>query len=115
MACNEEWVKLLRREVEEVTGRLGWTKEAVDEFHMVDSLAKESQRLHPVAMGTFILHINLSFHSHSFPVMSRRLALTPWSFPNGCTVPANTSLCVYIPTSTYNEEMYKDPETFDPL
>ena len=43
-AHPEIYLDSLRREVEEVTGRLGWTKAALREMIKVDSFVRESER-----------------------------------------------------------------------
>jgi len=98
LASSQEWIALLRREAQEVSGRLGWTKEALDQMHIIDSFIKESQRLRPLSL-----------------ILSRRLAVTDWTLHNGCAIPAGTTLCTSLLDGHYDETFYKDPYEFDPL
>jgi hypothetical protein len=41
-------MKPLREEVEEIIQREGWTKAGLDQMYKIDSLIKESQRMHPL-------------------------------------------------------------------
>jgi len=51
LAANPEYLVPLREEVEEAIRQHGWSKEAMDKMHKVDSFIKESQRLHTLANG----------------------------------------------------------------
>lgn len=45
LAVHPEYVDELRKEVEDVVAEHGWTKDAVQKMHKIDSFLKESQRL----------------------------------------------------------------------
>lgn len=58
LAAYPEYLKLIRDEVSEITSRLGWTKDAMDDMVICDSFIRESQRLHPGLFSGFF-----SYHS----------------------------------------------------
>ncbi|KAJ6595829.1 hypothetical protein DFH09DRAFT_856484, partial [Mycena vulgaris] len=69
----------VRREVEEVTGRLGWTKSALREMVKIDSFTRESER----------------FNGLSCLIMTRKVS-NPlgYTFSNGVTLPLGTIVSV---------------------
>ncbi|KAF9047856.1 cytochrome P450 [Panaeolus papilionaceus] len=87
LASNQNYMDLLRAEVDEVIGRYGWTLEAINMLVTVDSFLKECQRLHPAV------------HASLF-----RCALKDFTFSNGVTVPEEQS-----------SNVYPNPHQFDPL
>ncbi|PPR05227.1 hypothetical protein CVT24_010333 [Panaeolus cyanescens] len=93
-----EYTKLIREEVEEVTGRLGWTKDAIDEMYKVDSFIKETQRLHPLAT-----------------ILMSRVAVNDYTFSNGTTVPKGTTVAVSVTSTHFDEQVFANALTFDPL
>ncbi len=48
-----------------------------------------------------------------FPVSMRRIALRPFTFSNGATVPADTYVAVPLAAIHTDEEIYPNPEEFD--
>lgn len=53
LASTPEYLATLREEIAEVTSRKGWTKEAIDEMHKLDSYMRESQRINGLASGSY--------------------------------------------------------------
>ncbi|KAH9998657.1 cytochrome P450 [Russula vinacea] len=93
---NPEYIEPLRQEVDAVITKEGWTKAGIDKMHKVDSFLRETQRL------------------DEFTILpSSRLALRPFTFSNGVTVPAGT--LVSYPTSAIHtdERIYLNPDEFD--
>jgi hypothetical protein len=47
---NPEYVEPIRKEVDAVITKEGWTKAAIDKMHKVDSFIRETQRLDGLAL-----------------------------------------------------------------
>ncbi|KAI9441477.1 cytochrome P450 [Lactarius indigo] len=96
LLSNPEYVEPLRCEVETVVAEEGWTKAGMDKMHKIDSFFRETQRLDSLDEMTMT-----------------RLAIRPFTFSNGVTVPAGTH--VAAPTGAINRdgEIYPNPEEFD--
>ncbi|KAF9047874.1 cytochrome P450 [Panaeolus papilionaceus] len=98
LASNQSYVDLLRAEVDEVIGHYGWTMEAINMLVTVDSFLKECQRLHPVVHGALL-----------------RRAMQDFTFSNGVTIPRGTLIGASIPEAHRAENVYSNPNQFDPL
>jgi len=96
LLANPEYIEPLRQEVEAVVAEEGWTKAAMDKMYKIDSFLRETQRVD----GLGIL------------VMSR-LALRPFTFSNGVTVPAGTLVAVPASAAHKDERIFPNPEEFD--
>ncbi|KAI9465948.1 cytochrome P450, partial [Lactarius psammicola] len=96
LLSNPEYIEPLRHEVETAVAEEGWTKAGLDKMHKIDSFLRETQRVDSLNSAT--LH---------------RLALRPFTFSNGVTVPAGT--LVAAPTGAINRdgEIFPNPEEFD--
>jgi len=94
LLSNPEYVEPLRHEVETVVAEEGWTKAAMDKMHKIDSFLRETQRLDDIVLIT-------------------RLALRPFTFSNGVTVPAGTLIAVSGTDIHADGEIYTNPEEFD--
>ncbi|KAI0059966.1 cytochrome P450 [Artomyces pyxidatus] len=68
------------------------------EMHKVDSFLRESQRIH-----------GLNFAS------MRRVALKPFTFSNGVTIPAGTTVACCTKPVHQDSAIYDHPDVFDPL
>ncbi|KAI9440521.1 cytochrome P450 [Lactarius indigo] len=89
-----EYIEPLRHDVETAVAEEGWTKAAMDKMHKVDSFIRESQRFDPVlSLG--------------------RIALRPFTFSNGVTVPAGTAIAVPAAAAHMDEDIYTNAEEFD--
>ncbi|KAI0060037.1 cytochrome P450 [Artomyces pyxidatus] len=96
LAANSQYLQPLREEVEAAVAADGWTKAAVSKMHRVDSFLRESQRMHGLQIAGL-----------------RRLALKPFTFSNGVTIPAGT-LVSCSTRSTHHDGVYYDhPDVFD--
>ncbi|KAH9047277.1 cytochrome P450 [Lactarius hengduanensis] len=93
---NPEYVEPLRQDVETAVAEEGWTKAGLDKMHKIDSFLRETQRMDSLDNLTMI-----------------RLALRPFTFSNGVTVPAGTLIAA--PTGAINGdgEIFPNPEEFD--
>ncbi|KAF8271099.1 cytochrome P450 [Lactarius quietus] len=96
LLSNPEYIEPLRRDVETAVAEEGWTKAAMDKMHKIDSFLRESQRISgPGVLGTV------------------RIALRPFTFSNGITVPAGTLVATPSTAIHMDGEIYPNPEKFD--
>jgi len=96
LLSNPEYIEPLRHDVETAVAEEGWTKAGMDKMHKIDSFLRETQRFDDLDS----LAIN-------------RLALRPFTFSNGVTVPAGTLVAVPSGVIHKNAEIYPNPEEFD--
>ncbi|KAH9006342.1 cytochrome P450 [Lactarius hatsudake] len=96
LLSNPEYVEPLRHDVETAIAEEGWTKAGLDKMHKIDSFLRETQRLDSLDNLTLL-----------------RLALRPFTFSNGVTVPAGTLIAA--PTGAINRDgdIFPNPEEFD--
>ncbi|KAH9047275.1 cytochrome P450 [Lactarius hengduanensis] len=96
LLSNPEYVEPLRHDVEIAVAKEGWTKAGMDKMYKIDSFLRETQRLDGLDSLTLL-----------------RLALRPFTFSNGVTVPAGTLIAA--PTGAINRdgEIFSNPEEFD--
>ncbi|KAH8996773.1 cytochrome P450 [Lactarius akahatsu] len=96
LLSNPEYVEPLRHDVEIAIAEEGWTKAGLDKMHKIDSFLRETQRLDSLDSLTLL-----------------RLALRPFTFSNGVTVPAGTLIAA--PTGAINRDgdIFPNPEEFD--
>ncbi|KAF8467570.1 cytochrome P450 [Russula ochroleuca] len=95
LLANPEYVEPLRQEVDAVI-KEGWTKAGIDKMHKIDSFLRETQRID----GLGLLAVS-------------RLALRPFTFSNGVTVPAGTLVSIPASTTHTDERIYPNPDEFD--
>ena len=98
--------------MEEVTKREGWSKSALDQMHKVDSFLKESQRFHPVGICKLDHDLHNDFHLTS-EVLMNRYVLEDYTFSDGTTVPAGTTVTIPTVSVHLNPAVYEDPLKFD--
>ncbi|KAH9066646.1 cytochrome P450 [Lactarius vividus] len=91
LLSNPEHIEPLRHEVETAVAEEGWTKAGLDKMYKVDSFVRETQRFDTVC----------------------RIALRPFTFSNGVTVPAGTLVAVPSAATHMDGEIYPNPEEFD--
>ncbi|KAH9063633.1 cytochrome P450 [Lactarius vividus] len=96
LLANPEYVEPLRKEVEAVVGEYGWTTDAMDKLHKIDSFVRETQRLDGIGI-----------------VVLSRAALRPFTFSNGITIPAGTYVAAPLSAIHTDEEVYSNPDEFD--
>ncbi|KAI9440515.1 cytochrome P450 [Lactarius indigo] len=89
LLSNTEYIEPLWHDVETAAAEEGWTKAAMDKMHKIDSFLRESQ----LSMG--------------------RIALRPFTFSNGVTVPAGTLVAVPSAAVQMDREIYPNAEEFD--
>jgi len=96
LAAQPEYAEKLREEIELVVEEEGWTKDALDKMHLLDSFVKESQRLNPLnCLGL------------------QRKALEDFTLSCGTVVPAGTTLSAALAPTHLDEEVYSNACYFD--
>ncbi|KAI0721404.1 cytochrome P450 [Cerioporus squamosus] len=98
LAAFPEFIAPLRAEVEEVIAAEGWTKAAIDKMWKVDSLLRESQRLHTVV-----------------PLALTRMTIRDMTLVDGTFVPKGTLIAVASSPAHRDEKLYPDADVFDPF
>jgi len=96
LMANPEYIEPLRQEVEVAIAEEGWTKNGIDKMNKIDSFIRESQRVD----GLFTWGVS-------------RLALRPFTFSNGVTIPAGTLVSLPIRPIHVDEDIYPNAEKFD--
>jgi len=96
LLANPEYIEPLRQDVEAAVAAEGWTKAGLDNMHKVDSFVRETQRVDGLGIQVLV-----------------RLALRPFTFSNGMTVPAGTIVGAPLSAIHTDEEIYSNPEEFD--
>jgi cytochrome P450 len=97
LAEHPEYALILREEVEAVVSAHGWTKAALGKMRKVDSFIRESQRLWGISAATL-----------------QRMALKPFAFSNGLTVPAGTIIQCASTSLHTDAEYFDEPGRFNP-
>jgi cytochrome P450 len=112
LADNPECVEPLRREVKVVVGEEGWTKAGLDKMHKIDSFVRETQRVDVQGICSSIpLSFSQSLTSPKVGVF--RLALRPFTFSNGMTVPAGTLVALPQRALHTDGDVHSGPDEFD--
>jgi cytochrome P450 len=96
LLSNPEYIETLRHDVETAVAEEGWTKAGMDKMIKVDSFLRESHRIN--VAGIFGL---------------TRLALRPFTFSNGVTIPAGTVIAAPVTAIHTDGEIYPNPDEFD--
>jgi cytochrome P450 len=123
LLANPEYIEPLRQEVDEVIKEEGWTKAGIDKMHKIDSFLRETQRIDGLGLCsldsfTYVQivrrRIRILMCVSCFPVAGLgRLALRPFTFSNGVTVPAGTLVSIPAGTIHTDERIYPNPDEFD--
>ncbi|KAH9954980.1 cytochrome P450 [Russula dissimulans] len=96
LMANPEYIEPLRQEVEVAIAEEGWTKNGIDKMNKIDSFIRESQRIDSL-----------------FTWGASRLALRPFTFSNGVTIPAGTLVSLPMYPIHVDEDIYPNAEKFD--
>ncbi|EIW62395.1 cytochrome P450 [Trametes versicolor FP-101664 SS1] len=97
LASSPQYVQILREEVDGVFAHEGWSKAALGKMRKLDSFLKEVLRLNPPGIWA-----------------QQRLALQPFTFSNGQTVPAGTMLACPVLSLHRDEDNYREAAEFQP-
>ncbi|KAJ7453324.1 cytochrome P450 [Mycena galericulata] len=98
LATYPSYMEPLRREVESVIQKHGWTKAALGEMHKVDSLLRESQRIN--GLGCLALFRKV-IHSDGF------------KFSDGTFLPSGSFINVPTREIHHDAEKFTNPDVFD--
>ncbi|KAF8467577.1 cytochrome P450 [Russula ochroleuca] len=96
LLANPEYIEPLRQEVDAVIKEEGWTKAGIDKMNKIDSFLRESQRVDDPAL-----------------LAATRLALRPFTFSNGVTVPAGTIVSIPASAAHIDERIFPNADEFD--
>jgi len=110
LLSNPEYVEPLRQEIEAVIAEEGWTKAGMDKLHKLDSFLRETQRMNTTGIGLLNSLDNNLLLMALLQVVMYRLALRPFTFSNGVTIPEGTIVSV---PANMDENIYSNPEQFD--
>ncbi|KAI0000311.1 cytochrome P450 [Russula vinacea] len=96
LLAHPEYIEPLREEVDAVIEEEGWTKAGIDKMYKIDSFIRETLRVDGLTILPFI-----------------RLALRPFTFSNGVTIPAGTIVAVPASATNTDERIYPNADKFD--
>ncbi|KAF8489265.1 cytochrome P450 [Russula emetica] len=96
LLSNPEYIEPLRQEVDAVIREEGWTKAGMDKMYKIDSLLRETQRFDGFSSISMI-----------------RLAMHPFTFSNGVTIPAGTLISVPASATHRDERIFPNLDKFD--
>ena len=114
LLSNPEYVEPLRHDVETAVAEEGWTKAGIDKMHKIDSFVRETQRLDNLDWCPFYSPGLTSATNALFILVTvNRLAMRPFTFSNGITIPAGTLVSAPSGVIHKDEELYPNPEKFD--
>jgi cytochrome P450 len=115
LLSNPGYIEPLRQEADSVIAEEGWTKAGMDKLHKLDSFLRETQRIDSLGIGlSDSLHNNLSLiYNFQLEALMNRIALHPFTFSNGVTIPAGTRVAAPSSAIHMDEEIYPNPERFD--
>lgn len=119
IASDERCLESLRKEVAAATGKLGWTKEALDEMYYLDAFLRESQRFNGLINGTSVVPLCLSGLGEYLltgAVIMHRIVMKPggMTFSNGISIPQGTYLAIPERSIHMDENKFTDANTFKP-
>ncbi|EGS19530.1 cytochrome P450 monooxygenase-like protein [Thermochaetoides thermophila DSM 1495] len=99
LAANPHHLPTLRSEIQSVLAchNNEYTTQALQSLKNLDSLLKESSRLHPPGIGAFT-----------------RKVLTPFTLPSGQTIPSGVFIEVPQYATNRDPEIFPNPDEFDP-
>ena len=113
LLANPKYVEPLRQEIEAVIAEEGWTKAGMDKLHKLDSFLRETQRMNTTGIGLLDSLDNSLLLITLLQVVMDRLALRPFTFSNGVTIPEGTIVSIPASAIHMDENIYSNPEQFD--
>jgi cytochrome P450 len=115
LLSNPEYIETLRHDVETAVAEEGWTKAGMDKMIKVDSFLRESHRINVAGICPlrYSGELQLLMHYCLFSVGLTRLALRPFTFSNGVTIPAGTVIAAPVTAIHTDGEIYPNPDEFD--
>ena len=113
LLANPKYLEPLRQEIEAAIAEEGWTKAGMDRLHKLDSFLRETIRMDTTGIGLLdFLNTSLLLIT-VLQVILYRLALRPFTFSNGVTIPAGTLITAPSSAIHMDEGIYSNPEQFD--
>ncbi|KAF8504637.1 cytochrome P450 [Russula emetica] len=114
LLSNPEYIEPLRQEIEAAVAEEGWTKAGLDKMYKIDSFLRETQRLDGLGAGSVCsLQLPSQLLMPVLLVVLVRLALRPFTFSNGITVPAGTVVAAPLSAIHTDGDIYPSPSEFD--
>jgi hypothetical protein len=113
LVSSPEYIEPLRQEVEDVIAEEGWTKAGMDKMRKLDSFLRETQRIDDLFSGLFDSLNSSPVTDSVLQVVMCRLALRPFTFSNGVTIPAGTLVGAPLSGIHMDEDIYSNPRDFD--
>ena len=113
LLANPKYVEPLRQEIEAVIAEEGWTKAGMDKLHKLDSFLRETQRMNTTGIGLLDPLDNSLLLITLLQVVMDRLALRPFTFSSGVTIPEDTIVSIPASAIHMDENIYSNPEQFD--
>ncbi|TBU62546.1 cytochrome P450 [Dichomitus squalens] len=96
LAARPEYIQPLREEIEDVLATDGWTKAGIGKMWKLDSLFRESSRLHGISLISLM-----------------RKAVKDLTFNDGTFIPKGTVLVAAAHATHHDEVNYADADDFD--
>ena len=113
LLANLKYLEPLRQEIEAAIAEEDWTKARMDRLHKLDSFLQETIQIDTTGIGllgslnTSLLLITM------LQVILYRLALCPFTFFNGITIPVGTLITALSSAIHMDKDIYSNPEQFD--
>lgn len=118
LAAMPELVKELREEAKQALGENEgvFTSNALQSMKKMDSLLKETLRLHPASLGTGPKRtLGLPHQLTLNPASFQRKVLQPFTLSNGQVIPAGVIIEIPAAAISADPTVFENPTTFDPL
>jgi cytochrome P450 len=115
LAARPELVQELRQEIISVRQQYSWSKQAIFNLKLMDSVMKESQRLKPTSLGEIsrVFCSRLRTNPLVMLVTMRRTAEATFILPDGPLVQKG-DLVMVSTNNHWDPEIYPKPDKFDP-
>ena len=113
LVLTPEYLEPLRQEIEAVVAEEGWTKAGMDKLHKLDSFVRETQRIDTPNLCSSASIYCFSVTDTVRQVILARVAIRPFTFSNGVTIPTGTIVAAPSSAIHVDEEIHSDPEIFD--
>ncbi|KAL9603744.1 MAG: hypothetical protein Q9179_002093 [Wetmoreana sp. 5 TL-2023] len=88
-----------------------WTRQSLSKLELLDSFMKESQRVHPIALGT--MPSSTVKRERSMLITVTRAAVKPYTFKDGFHLPANTLMSFPMAELNHDADIWPDSDVFD--
>ena len=119
LLSHPEHIESLRKEVETAMAEEGWTKTGMEKMHKIDSFIRETLRIDGQSISSLDPFPSIQLRTvdvwctYVLPVTTTRLALRPFTFSNGVTMPTGTLISLPTRATHKDELIYENPNEFD--